>query len=620
MTDSGAQQPEVSAGITRPAHADRVTEFAAQPRPSERAERTPGRSRRRRLRDTDTDSLELADAPVHDPQRIAASGHGMVSTAHYSATAAGVQMLERGGNAVDAAVAAALALGVCEPAASGLGGQTMMLVHDAAADRTVALDGSSRAPNRALIERFANLSADRRRGHLATTVPSSVAVYAHALQTYGRLGWATVLEPAIVLAADGYEISVLQQRLARRELKHLRAGSGGRFFLHEGRKVHRAGTTVRQPVLARTLARLAAEGFEDFYLGETARLIHKDMQANGGILLTDDLAQIPHPVERAPLAGRFGRQRLTTMPLPGAGRTLLEMLNIHQSLPRHLRDIDSPEGAVCLAETIRLALIDRQDRPFDPNLYSQASDKQMLSRSRARRLAQQMVHRLGHGETARLSVVDGRGDSTRRPPPGRGDPAVQPPPGNGETTHLSVMDSDGNAVALTQSIENVYGSCAASPELGFLYNNYMNAFQTEDPSHPYYLRPNAVPWANVAPTIVFKDHGPWLAVGSPGSERIPPAILQVLLRLAKSSPLEAVAAPRLHCSLDGVVSAEAPRMATDVLDALEGAGFELNRRDPYSFYMGCVQMVLNENGRLIGVADPRRDGAAAGPESAPQPQ
>ena len=598
--------------------------------PSRQTARTPGRSRRRRRREVDTDLLELSDKRIHEPQRVAASRHGMISTAHYSATAAGVQMLERGGNAVDAAVAAALALGVCEPAASGLGGQTMMLVHDAATGRTVALDGSSRAPNRALIERFANLSADRRRGHLATTVPSSVAVYAHALETYGRLGWATVLEPAIVLAEDGYEVSVLQQRLARRELRHLRAGSASRFFLVEGRRAYRAGATIRQPVLARTLARLAEEGFEDFYVGETARLIHQDMEASGGIVLADDLAQIPHPVEREPLAGRFGRSRVLTMPLPGAGRTLLEMINIHQSLPRPLSDIDSPDGAVCLAETIRLALADRQDRPFDPNLYSQASDKQMLSRRYARSLAQQMMQRFGHssGEAARTHA-DGTGvrrqpppgndDPTVQPPPGNDDPTVQPPPGNGETTHLSVMSSDGDAVALTQSIENVYGSCAASPELGFLYNNYMSAFQTEDPSHPYYLRPNAVPWANVAPTIVFEDHGPWLAIGSPGSERIPPAILQVLLRLARSSPLEAVAAPRLHCSLDGVVSAEAPRMATDVLDALEGAGFELNRRDPYSFYMGCIQMVMNVDGRLIGVADPRRDGAASGPESAPQP-
>ena len=550
--------------------------------PDEREPRKP-RPKRRRITEVDTDLLELTDTRIHEPQRVAASPHGMVSTAHYSATAAGVRMLEQGGNAVDAAIAAALALGVCEPAASGLGGQPMLLIHLRASGSTVAIDGSSRAPNRALIESFANLRAERRRGHLATTVPSSPATYAYALERYGRLDWAAVLEPAIELAEQGYEISVLQYRLTRRERRHLQAHPAGPLFLQDGRRVRRAGTKFVQPVLADTLRRLGEKGYEDFYLGETARLMHEDMEVNGGILREDDLAQIPVPIEREPLSGRFGRDQLFTMPLPAAGRTLVELLNIHRSLPRELRDIDTPDGAVCLARAIQRALIDRNDRPVDPNLYPQVSDKQMLDRRYARELALR----------------------------------IAPIRTSGETTHLSVMDSDGNAVALTQSIENVYGSCAASPQLGFLYNNYMSAFNYTDPSHPYYLRPNAVPWASVAPTIVFRHDQPWLAIGSPGSERIPPAILQVLLRLRGSSPLAAVDAPRIHCSLEGVVSAEASRISTDVLDALKGAGFELTRREPYSFYMGCVQMVMADGERFVGVADPRRDGAAAGPASAP---
>ena len=558
------------------------TERPAGAPPAER-EPPPPRPRRRWVTEIDTDLLELTDTRIHEPQRVAASAHGMVSTAHYSATAAGVKMLEQGGNAVDAAVAAALALGVCEPAASGLGGQTMLLIHLAAAGTSVAVDGSSRAPNRALIESFANLRAERRRGHLATTVPSSPATYAYVLERYGSLDWATVLEPAIELATDGYEISVLQYRLTRRERRHLQVHPAGELFLQDGRRARRAGTRFVQPVLATTLRRLAEQGYEDFYSGETARLIHEDMEANGGILRADDLAQVPVPIEREPLPGRFGRDQLFTMPLPGAGRTLVELLNIHRSLPRELRDFDTAEGAVCLAKAIQQALIDRNDRPVDPNLYPQVSDEQMLDR----RYAREVARRIAPVGTA------------------------------GETTHLSVMDAAGNAVALTQSIENVYGSCAASPRLGFLYNNYMSAFNYTDPSHPYYLRPNAVPWASVAPTIVLRHDRPWLAIGSPGSERIPPAIVQVLLRLRDSSPLAAVDAPRIHCSLDGVVSAEASRMPTDVADALQGAGFELNRREPYSFYMGCVQLVMAEDGRFVGVADPRRDGAAAGPASAP---
>ena len=563
--------------------ADRDTEHTTVPSPGPAEPPVVDRPRRRPSRQVNTELLELTDTRIHEPQRIAASEHGMVATAHYSATAAGVQMLERGGNAIDAAVAAALALGVCEPAASGLGGQTMMVLHHSATGRTIALDGSSRAPHRALVESFDNLRADTRRGHLATTVPSSPAVYAHALENYGTLKPSTVLEPAIALADDGYEVSLLQYRLSRRERKHLAAHSARQFFLQDGRRVYRAGSRIIQPVLARTLRRLSDHGFEDFYLGEIARLIHDDMEANGGLVFADDLAQIPHPIERRPLSVSFGRDRVMTMPLPGAGRTLIEMLNIHQSLPRELQDIDSPQGAVCLAQTIQQALIDRNDRPHDPNVYSRASDKQMLNRAYARELARDMARRFGHGET----------------------------------THLSVMDAHGNVVALTQSIENVYGSCAASPELGFLYNNYMNAFESEDVSHPYYLRPNAVPWASVAPSIVFRSKEPWLTIGSPGSERIPPTILQVLLRLRRATPMSAVDAPRIHCSIDGVVSVEASRIATDVLQALADAGFEINQREPYSFYMGCVQLVMKDGDRLIGVADPRRDGAAAGPIAAP---
>jgi gamma-glutamyltranspeptidase/glutathione hydrolase len=183
----------------------------------------------------------------------------------------------------------------------------------------------------------------------------------------------------------------------------------------------------------------------------------------------------------------------------------------------------------------------------------------------------------------------------------------------GETTHLSVMDRNGNAVALTQSIESVFGSCVATGKLGFLYNNYMSAFEYHDLTHPYYLRPNAVPWASVAPTIVFYGRQPWLALGSPGSERITPAIVQVLLRLARQSPLDAVSAPRLYCSLDGVVHLETSRMRSDIPKALRKQGFEIKNRDPFSFYMGSVQLVMREKDGFVGVADIRRDGSAGGP-------
>jgi gamma-glutamyltranspeptidase/glutathione hydrolase len=175
------------------------------------------------------------------------------------------------------------------------------------------------------------------------------------------------------------------------------------------------------------------------------------------------------------------------------------------------------------------------------------------------------------------------------------------------------MDRFGNAVALTQSIEGVFGSYAASPDLGFLYNNYMSAFEYEDITHPYYMRPNAVPWASVAPTLVFRGRHPWLAIGSPGSDRIVTTVLQVLLRLLRQSPFDAVEAPRLHCSADGKISLEAPRFRDDVERALRAQGFEIDTREDYSFYMGCVALVQRERSGFSGIADPRRDGSAQGP-------
>jgi gamma-glutamyltranspeptidase/glutathione hydrolase len=256
------------------------------------------------------------------------------------------------------------------------------------------------------------------------------------------------------------------------------------------------------------------------------------------------------------------------------------MLNIYQQLPLKYQDPDKPRGAVLLAEIIRRAFLDRQDRPYDPAFFPQVPHKRMLSEEYAKLVARQALKRIRVG---------------------------------GETTHLSAMDADGNVVALTQSIERVYGSCAATEELGFLYNNYMLAFDYEDVSHPYYLRPNAAPWASVAPTIVMRGRTPWLAIGSPGSERITSSILQVLIRLQSLPPLAAVDAPRLHCSLDGKVSLEASRMRNDIPAALERRGFTLDVRDAYSFYMGCVQLVQRERNVFTGVADPRRDGAAGGP-------
>jgi gamma-glutamyltranspeptidase/glutathione hydrolase len=526
----------------------------------------------------DTDVRDFSPTKVYQPQRVAVCDEGMASTQHFEATKATVQILESGGNAIDAAVAGAFALGVCEPAASGLGGQTMMMIHLARTHRTFALDGSSRAPNRTSVQQMSK--EQRLRGYKATTVPSTPAVLMYALEHFGTFSFSQVLQPAIALAENGYRVSNLQCKLTQRVRKHLQNGPAAKLFLKDGKKSYKAGEKFKQPVLAATLRRLARKKVTDFYHGQIGKSIHEDMAKNDGLITKEDLAQIPWPIERKPVSSQFGDYRIVTFPPPGAGRTLVEMLNIISHIPKKYRNVDTPDGALMLAQAIKQANRDRKDRPFEPNFYAQVPQKRMLSTEYARDIARWSMRNIKTG---------------------------------GDTTHLSVMDRFGNIVALTQSIERVYGACVATPELGFLYNNYMMAFENQDMKHPYYLRPNAVPWASVAPTIIFKGRRPWMAIGSPGSQRIVSSIAQVFLRLAKQLPFESVDAPRLHCSAEGAVSLEASRMRSDIPALLEKHGFSIDIREPYSFYLGSVQLVINEDNKFIGVADPRRDGEAGGP-------
>ncbi len=526
-----------------------------------------------------SDFIEPEPTVIPEPQRIAASTKGMVATAHFRATEAGAEILRQGGNAVDAAVASAFALGVCEPQSSGLGGQTMMMVHIKEEGRTIALDGSSRAPNRAVKELYAD-KKPRLYGHSASTVPSTPATLKYALERYGTMDLSQVLTPSISLAEDGYRITKLQRKLQRRERSSLKKRSGGSFFLKEGEKPFPVGAVFHQPHLAETLKQLRKRGIEDFYLGDIADIIHRDMEENGGFVHRDDLAKIPYPIEREALSCKFGSLMIYTMPPPGAGRSLIEIFNILRKFPSKERNLDTPRGALLFAEVMRRVQLDRRDRPFDPNFYPQVQDRRMLSDDYARLVSAQIGKRIGTG---------------------------------GDTTHLSVMDREGNVVSLTQSIERVYGAKVVCSDLGFLYNNYMSAFEYEDISHPYYLRPNGVPWASVIPTIIFKKGKPWLAIGSPGSERIVSTIAQVVMRLNNQSPFDAVAAPRMHCSLDGKISLEAAYFRDDIKPYLKNHGFTIDIREPMSFYLGCVQMVLSEDGSYIGVADPRRDGSAGGP-------
>jgi len=529
-----------------------------------------------------------------DNGKCSVAGKAMVSTASKHATLAGVEMFKKGGNAVDAAAAAAVALGVSEPQGSGMGGQTMVLL--SRDGRSIAIDGSSRAPSMAHVS--AITFDDRSTGYRATTVPSTPATLAYMQRKYGRLKWADVLQPAIGLAEEGFPVTALQNRLQQRELPNFEkvaSRSGSKYFLKDN-KPYEVGEIFRQPELAAMLKRLAEEGVEDFYTGKIARMIDADMRENGGLLRFDDLVLLPWPQEKNPVSGKFRGLRIDTMPPPGAGKPLLFVLGMLNHVPRRFEFDEEYKKDLLLIHILRKALQQREGKPFHP-LFSAMADKgeDMLNPEYIKRTVEEILDKL---EIVILPTI----------------PTPDEKPS--ETTHLSAIDKDGLAVSLTQSVERVYGSKTAAAGLGFLYNNYLSDFDYDKPEHPYYLRPNHVPWATVSPSLVYNDDKIWMAVGSPGSERVLSTITQFLLNITEfgMSIDEAMKAPRLHCSLGGRISMEADRFPAGLADYFENKGYRMNKLEPYSFYLGALHGVLKRhhgNG-FQGIADVRRDGLAAG--------
>jgi gamma-glutamyltranspeptidase/glutathione hydrolase len=529
-----------------------------------------------------------------DDGKCSVGSKGMIATQSAQASDAGLAMLEAGGNAVDAAVAAALALGVTEPQASGLGGQTMMLIsHE---DGVVAIDGSSRAPS--LAHTSAIYKRDRSLGYRAATVPSTPATLAYVQQRYGKLPWQEVLAPVIHYAEAGYPITALQAGLQKREqdkFEKVDSGSGIRYFFNDGQP-YTEGQVFKQPELADVLKQISKDGVEEFYRGETAKQIDADMRLHGGLLRYDDLALVPYPIEREPLLKPFRELDVYTMPPPGSGRTLLFTLTMMDLIPPEQQIHDQATRYLLFIRILRKALLERSDRPFDPSFFPQiAADADMLDPVYSRDCLATILEDV---DRTVLPFIPSEDELS------------------GETSHLSVIDADGMAVSLTQSIERVYGSKAAADGLGFLYNNYLYDFDYNMPEHPFYLRPNAVPWATVAPTLAFHKDKIWMALGSPGSERIISTLALFLERVIDygMSIDQAMRAPRIHCSLGGRVSLEAGRFVESLEPFFKHKGFRIDPREEFSFYLGCIQAVLrrHDGAGLQGVADVRRDGTARG--------
>ncbi len=519
-----------------------------------------------------------------------ASG-GMVASAFPEATHAGVEMLQLGGNAVDAACAAALALCVCEPQACGVGGQSMAMV--GVNGKYVFLNGSGRVPLKLRPDKLDPY--DLHHGYRATSVPTTLAVIEYMNRHFGVMKWEELFKPAIDIARNGYRITRLQHDLQERELTLFHQHSsavGGAYFLKNGTAPYAPGDLFKQSDLALVLEQVAKNGADEFYTGDIAHAIAEDMDRNQGFLSLEDLQDIPWPSPADPLAMNLKGVTLHVPPPPSPGRGLLMMLQILEQIYNGDRDAKICKEQIT-AEIIRTVLTSLAGRPVFARGYIPEQDP-MLDHGSHDLIAKHILN--GNGLASRTRVTS---------------------PVGGETTHLSVMDKDGNSVGITQSINLVYGAKAAANGLGFLYNNYLVDCNQTDPCHPHFLKPGGMPVSMVCPTIVSLSNRPWMVTGSPGSDRILSAVFQFLSHIFHDSRSMDIAMtePRLHCQPCGHLILEESRFDAGVIRILETAGYDIEWSEPWSFFHGAVHaaMMCHETKGFQGVAEIRRDGIAAGP-------
>ncbi|MFT4840998.1 MAG: gamma-glutamyltranspeptidase/glutathione hydrolase [Candidatus Azotimanducaceae bacterium] len=488
-----------------------------------------------------------------------------VSSATPEATAIGVDVLRRGGNAMDAAVAISLALGVSEPAGSGIGGQVFILRH-APGEPAVVINGSTRAPGVIPGE----VTGADLVGRRAATVPSAVAVLdlAHRRFGSGKFSWSELVLPAAKLAEHGVTMGPFRQAAV---LRYAPAGFGD-----------------RGPALAATLRQIASGGAEVFYRGDLARGIAADMAANGGWMTYEDLANFPAPVIQPALEGSYRGYRVHTLPPPAAGWVVLLALNMLEQAP--LEELVTEAGQIdWMATALRTAHTTRMENPVGDGTQNEGRLRRYTSKEEA---AARHAERLAERHV-----------------------------GSGETTHFSVVDGDGVMVTVTQSLNNYFGAKVAHPKLGFLYNDYMREFVRGDASHAFALAPSALPFSSMSATILSKDGKAVFGVGSPGGRRIVSAVVQVTSNwVDQDMGLEAaVAAPRIHVVPETqrlfVETAFAPPvLSPDLLLSLERRGFRvvvphtsLDRRGLSPYFGGVHAVSVTVNGPRAA-ADPRRDG------------
>ena len=558
--------------------------------------------------------LSLA-ADDHAAGELVRAPHGMVVSSHRRASEAGVEVLRNGGNAVDAAIATGLALAVVHPSAGNLGGGGFMLVFMKSGE-IVAFDFREKAPWAARPDMFlgANgkyLKDSNHEGYRSVGVPGTVAGFDLALNRFGTRPWKDLAAPAVRLAEDGFPLSeAMAKEFSKRRKDWRRCPAAAQVFLKPDRSAYRAGDIWRQPDLARTLRRLQERGRAGFYQGETAQLLAADMKQHGGLITEADLAAY-EAKERAPVHGTYRGFDVYSMPPPSSGGVaLVEMLNILEGYDLKALGHNSAPYLHLLAEAMRRAFADRArylgDADFNPDLpLATLTSKE-------------------HGARLRQTIKPGRASKSD---PARFGDAYE----SVETTHYSVVDAAGNAVAVTYTLEYSFGARLVAEGLGFLYNNEMGDFNPEPgrtdrrgligtPGN--LVAPGKRMLSSMTPTILAKEGKPWLVIGSPGGRTIINTVLQVVLNTVDFDLdlAQAIGAGRAHHQwLPDELLLEPETASPTTKRQLKAMGHAVRTGGKLGQGMGIL--VEPATGQRLGAADPRApDGAAVGDGQAVAPR
>ncbi len=542
------------------------------------------------------------DRPAANPRAtrsVVMARNGLIATSQPLASAAGLRVLQQGGNAFDAAVTAAAVLAVVEPTMNGVGGDLFALVYDAKSKQVRGLNASGRAPAAATPEEFhrRGLDAIPSRGELSVTVPGVVDGWAELLARYGTISLARALEPAVAYARDGYAVSeIIAVQWQDVEALLARDSAAAATFLPGGR-APAAGDVFRNPDLASTLEAIARGGRDAFYKGPIAKAIADDMRRRNGLLTEADFAA-NHPDWVEPISTTYRGYDVLELPPNTQGVVALEMLNILEGFD--LRALGQNSGAYLhlLVEAKRMAFADRDAWLADGRSVPAEALQRMLSKDYA-------AERRRHFDPDHAAAAYQPLSLSGAAPTAEGHPQA-----HGDTIYMTVADRDGNVVSLIQSLFEAFGSGVVAGRTGMALHN-RGALFTLQAGHPNLIAPGKRPFHTLVPAMVLKDHRPWLSFGVMGGDMQPQGHVQVLLNLIDfgMNIQEAGEAPRFRHSVAGLALESG--ISPEARFALSRRGHSLVSQ--VGMFGGFQGILFDQrSGVMMGGSDPRKDGLAIG--------